>query len=107
SAVADNIAVMDILTNLVAHHQDWSFFALASIIGTALGGFASPIASVQAVIMAGVIRRVARVGFLSWVGKVVLWFLVLLLVSVGILLIMYLLGLPPQMPIPSLAGGGH
>ena len=107
SAVADNIAVMDVLTNIIAHHTDWSFFALASIVGTALGGFASPIASVQAVILAGVIRRVARVSFGSWIKMTAVWFVILLVVSVVILVAFYYLGLPPEMPLPTLRGGAH
>lgn len=98
SAVADNVAVIDVLTNLITHHVDWSFFALASIVGTALGGFASPIASVQAVIMATIIRRVAKVSFGAWVGHTIVYFLILLAISCLILVGMYYLGLPPQMP---------
>lgn len=105
SAVADNVAVIDVLTNLIRHHEDWSFFALAGIVGTALGGFASPIASVQAVIMATIVRRVAKVGFGKWVGITFLWFLALLAASILILLGMHALGLPPRMALPGAATG--
>ena len=105
SAVADNVAVIDVLTNLIRRHEDWSFFALAGIVGTALGGFASPIASVQAVIMATIVRRVAKVGFGKWVGITALWFLALLAASILILLGMRALGLPPRMPLPGTAPG--
>lgn len=102
SAVADNVAVMDVLTNLIVHHEEWSFFALAALVGTALGGFVSPIASVQAVIMATIIRRVARVGFGRWLRITLPWFLVLVAVSLAILLAYHALGYPPIMPIPTL-----
>ncbi len=102
SAVADNVAVMDILTNLVIHHEKWSFFALAAIVGTALGGFVSPIASVQAVIMATIVRRVAKVSFVHWVRITAVWFLILLVVSSLILLGLHALDLPPTLAIPAL-----
>jgi hypothetical protein len=98
SATADNVAVMDILTNLITGHQDWSFFALAAIVGTSLGGFASPIASVQAVIMATIIRRVAKLGFGKWVFHTAFYFALLVAVSIGILFIMRTIGLPPAQP---------
>ncbi len=100
SAVADNVAVIDILTNLIRHHADWSFFALAAIVGTALGGFVSPIASVQAVIMATIVRRVAKVSFGKWVRITIVWFTILLASSALILLGMHALNLPPQMTLP-------
>lgn len=106
SAVADNVAVMDILTNLIVHHRDWPFFALASIVGTALGGFASPIASVQAVIMATIVRRVARVGFGGWVRIAGPWFLALLAACALMLLAMRALGLPPDMALPATSAAG-
>ncbi|HCM26579.1 MAG: hypothetical protein A2Z99_14195 [Treponema sp. GWB1_62_6] len=108
SAVADNVAVMDILTNLIVNHADWSFFALAAIVGTALGGFVSPIASVQAVIMATVIRRVTKISFARWVAMTIGWFSILLAASIVILLAMHALGLPPRMALPVTTGAvGH
>jgi Na+/H+ antiporter NhaD/arsenite permease-like protein len=111
SAVADNVAVMDVLTNLVVHHEQWSFFALASLVGTALGGFVSPIASVQAVIMASIIRRVSRVSFGRWLGVTLPWFLALLGASLLLLFAFRALGLPPLMALPGAgpmpAAGGH
>ena len=98
SAVADNIAVMDVLTNLVYSHEHWSLFALASVVGTALGGMGSPIASVQAVIMATIIRRVQHVSFVRWIFITTGWFLILLLFSLLILWGLYALGLHPQFP---------
>ncbi|MFA6507088.1 MAG: SLC13 family permease [Treponemataceae bacterium] len=95
SAVADNVAVMDVLTNLISGHPDWSFFALAAIVGTSLGGFASPIASVQAVIMATIIRRVARISFGRWVLYTIVYFILLLIISIAMLFAMRTLGLPP------------
>jgi Na+/H+ antiporter NhaD/arsenite permease-like protein len=101
SAVADNIAVMDVITNLIVHHPDWSFFALAAIVGTALGGFGTPIASVQAIIMAMLLRRVAQVSFGQWLRIALPWMLILVAVSILLLLAMYALGLPPRAPLPN------
>jgi Na+/H+ antiporter NhaD/arsenite permease-like protein len=98
SAFADNVAVMDILTNLITGHPDWSYFALAAIVGTSLGGFASPIASVQAVIMATIIRRVARIGFARWILIMAGYFVLLVAVSIGILFTMRTFGLPHAVP---------
>jgi Na+/H+ antiporter NhaD/arsenite permease-like protein len=98
SAFADNVAVMDVLTNLITGHPDWSYFALAAIVGTSLGGFASPIASVQAVIMATIIRRVAKLSFGRWVLYMAFYFALLVAVSIGILFTMRTLGLPPATP---------
>lgn len=94
SAVADNVAVMDILTNLISGHPDWPYFSLAAIVGTSLGGFASPIASVQAVIMATIIRRVAKISFGRWVLYTAGYFVALLVVSTLMLLAMRVFGLP-------------
>lgn len=104
SSMADNIAVMDVITNLISHHEHWSFFALACIVGTALGGFVSPIASVQAVIMATVIQRVARLSFARWLLITLKWFIFLLLISVAFLLLFWVLSLPPQMEPITLPG---
>jgi len=101
SGVADNVAVIDVLTNLIINHSEWNFFALAAIIGTALGGFLSPIASVQAVILAGIIRRVSNISFGAWMLRSVKYFLILLAASIAILLLMHLAGLPPVMPLPA------
>jgi Na+/H+ antiporter NhaD/arsenite permease-like protein len=98
SAFADNVAVMDILTNLIAGHPDWSYFALAAIVGTSLGGFASPIASVQAVIMATIIRRVSKISFGRWVLYTIFYFVLLIMISIGILFALRTLGLPPAQP---------
>lgn len=92
SSVADNIAVMDVLTNLIVFHDQWHFFALASIVGTALGGFFSPIASVQAVILAAIVQRVWRISFLEWIIITAKWFTVLLISGICILLTVYSLG---------------
>lgn len=100
SAVADNVAVIDVLTNLIVHHAEWAFFALAAIVGTALGGFASPIASVQAVIMSTILRRVATVSFGRWVAITARWFLILLAATLLILLAMHVIGQPPLAPSP-------
>jgi hypothetical protein len=98
SAFADNVAVMDVLTNLITGHPDWSYFALAAIVGTSLGGFASPIASVQAVIMATIIRRVAKLSFGRWVLYMSFYFVLLVAVSIGILFALRMFGLPPASP---------
>jgi len=96
SSMADNIAVMDVLTNLIIHHTQWPFFALAGIIGTALGGFVSPIASVQAVIMATIVRRVAKVSWGRWILLTLKWFIILLAICLVILMIFHFLHLPGE-----------
>jgi Na+/H+ antiporter NhaD/arsenite permease-like protein len=98
SAFADNIAVMDVLTNLIYHHEQWSYFALASVVGTALGGFFSPIASVQAIIMATIIRRVQQLRFGQWIWITFSWFLILLAACGLLLWGLFALGLHPQLP---------
>jgi hypothetical protein len=107
SAVADNVAVIDVFTNLIAAHPDWNFFALASVVGTALGGFATPIASVQAIIMGTIIRRMTHVRFGEWLAASLPAFLIILGTSVAILWTMYALGLPPRLPLPGGALAGH
>lgn len=94
SAFADNIAIMDIMTNVIVVHPDWSYFALASIVGTALGGFLSPIASVQAIILATLIRRLTKVSFGAWFRAVMPFTLVYLPLASLLLFLFGLWGWP-------------
>ncbi len=91
SAVADNIAVMDVITNIIRSSEHWQYFTLASVVGTALGGFVSPIASVQAIILSTLIRRISKITFIQWIKKVLLFYIILfILYSVVIYLFNYL-----------------
>ncbi len=95
SAVADNIAVMDVITNLITTSEHWQFFALSAIIGTALGGFCSPIASVQAIILCTLIRRISRITFKDWVIKIALFYVILLILYIGMLFFIDYIGIIP------------
>jgi len=107
SSVADNIAVMDAVTNLMAQSVHWQFFSLAAIVGTALGGFGSPIASVQAIILSTLIRRVSRITFFGWIKRIGLFFLVLAVLYAALLFLFDLLSVVPDAPrVGTSAGAG-
>jgi Na+/H+ antiporter NhaD/arsenite permease-like protein len=98
STVADNIAVMDAVTNLMAQSAHWQFFSLAAIVGTALGGFGSPIASVQAIILSTLIRRVSRITFFDWIKRIGLFFLVLAVLYAALLILFNMFSVVPDVP---------
>lgn len=98
SAVADNIAVMDVITNLITSSEHWQFLSLSAIVGTALGGFCSPIASVQAIILCTLIRRVSKISFGQWIVKIVKIYLVLAVSYVAVLLLINYLDIMPVLP---------
>jgi hypothetical protein len=55
-------------------------------VGTALGGSARRFASVQAIILCTLIRRVQRISFKSWVLRIAAIYLVLAVLYTGMML---------------------
>jgi len=93
SAFADNIAVMDFISRGIENHPSINLYAVSVIFGTALGGFCSPIASVQAIILSTIIARVEKQTFIGWIKKIAWLYLIILALGIVLLIGFNRLGL--------------
>jgi hypothetical protein len=93
SAFADNIAVMDFISRGIENHPSLNLYAVSVVFGTALGGFCSPIASVQAIILSTIIARVEKQSFMGWIKKIALLYLIILFLGIVLLIGLNRLGL--------------